>query len=178
MDRALLIALAGTALVLVVGVVVAAFAAAGRRRLHAEINACRGDVDALRDRLEEVSRQVDRGTRPTEEDAAVDRPGNGFVITTMRDGTSGHTPPMPQDGPSPGLSARAFASVALGESLVRVVSFGHGVRRAMTPENRNRIRFEMQREVKRARRQRRRDLKEAKRHLRTGQRTELTEDAA
>jgi hypothetical protein len=48
----------------------------------------------------------------------------------------------------------------------------------MTPENRNRIRFEMQREVKRARRQRRRDLKEAKRHLRTGQRTELTEDAA
>jgi hypothetical protein len=70
MDRALLIALAGTALVLVVGVVVAAFAAAGRRRLRAEIDTCRGDVDALRDRLEELSRQVDRGNRPTEEDTA------------------------------------------------------------------------------------------------------------
>jgi len=58
------------------------------------------------------------------------------------------------------------------------VSLAYGVRRAMSAENRNRIRFEMQREVKRARRQRRRDLKEAKRHLRSEQRTGLTEDAA
>jgi len=49
---------------------------------------------------------------------------------------------------------------------VRLVSLGYGVRRALSAENRNRIRFEMRREVKRARKQRRRDLKEAKRHLR------------
>ena len=76
------------------------------------------------------------------------------------------------------LSAGQFASVALGESLVRVLSLGYGVRRALTAESRNRIRFEMRREVKRSRRQRRRDLKEAKRHLHADQRADLTEDAA
>ncbi len=75
------------------------------------------------------------------------------------------------------LTAGRFASVAVGESLVRVLSLGYGVRRALSAENRNRIRFEMRREVKRARRQRRRDLKEAKRHLRHVT-TESQEDAA
>ena len=76
------------------------------------------------------------------------------------------------------VSAGQFASAALGESLVRVVSLGHGVRRALSAENRNRIRFEVRREVKRSRRQRRRDLKEAKRHLRADLRPERDEDAA
>jgi hypothetical protein len=58
-----------------------------------------------------------------------------------------------------------------------VLSFGYGVRRALSAENRNRIRFEMRREVKSARRQRRRDVKEAKRHLRHVT-TDRTEDAA
>ena len=58
-----------------------------------------------------------------------------------------------------------------------MLSLGYGVRRALSAENRNRIRFEMRREVKRARRQRRRDLKEAKRHLRHVT-TESQEDAA
>ncbi len=35
-----------------------------------------------------------------------------------------------------------------------LLSLGYGVRRALSAENRNRIRFEMRREVKRARRQR------------------------
>jgi hypothetical protein len=58
-----------------------------------------------------------------------------------------------------------------------VLSFGYGVRRALSAENRNRIRFEMRREVKASRRRRRRDLKEAKRHLRHVT-TDRTEDAA
>ena len=67
--------------------------------------------------------------------------------------------------------------MALGESLVTIASFGYGVRRALSAENRNRIGFEMRREVRRARKQRRRDLREAKRHLRA-QTIDDAEDAA
>ena len=80
------------------------------------------------------------------------------------------------------LSAGQFASVAVGESLVRLISSGTASRRALTPENRNRIRFAMRQEVRRARRQRRHDLKEARRHLRAqqagGESAHLTSDAA
>ena len=105
------------------------------------------------------------------------------MITSLPDGTLRGTPVAAADDEpatttSTPLSAGQFASVALGESLVRVLSLGYGVRRALTAESRNRIRFEMRREVKRSRRQRRRDLKEAKRHLRADQRADLTEDAA
>ena len=76
------------------------------------------------------------------------------------------------------LTAGQFATVAVGESLVRVLSLGYGVRRALSAENRNRIAFEVRREVKRSRKQRRREVKEARRHLRAAQRDDLTEDAA
>ena len=48
---------------------------------------------------------------------------------------------------------------------MRAASLAHGVRRALDPETRNRIRFEMRREVKRARKQRRADIREARRRL-------------
>jgi len=72
----------------------------------------------------------------------------------------------------PQVDARQFASLAVGESLVRIASLAYGVRRALSPENRNRIGFEVKREIRRSRRQRRRDLKEARRHLRAAQREE------
>ena len=64
-------------------------------------------------------------------------------------------------------SAADFVGLAVGESLVRAVSLGHGVRRALSAENRHRIRFEVRREVRRSRRQRRIDVKQARRHLRS-----------
>ena len=132
-------------------------------------------------RVEELSRRLADADPAT----ATGREAREFVITSLPDGSLRGTLAAPEDEPgdepatSPAsLSAGQFASVALGESLVRVLSFGYGVRRALSAENRNRIRFEMRREVKRSRRQRRRDLKEAKRHLRADQRADLTEDAA
>ena len=64
------------------------------------------------------------------------------------------------------MTGRQFASLALGESLVTIFSFGYGVRRALSAENRNRIGFEMRREVRRSRKERKRDEKQARRHLR------------
>jgi hypothetical protein len=176
MTPALIVTLAAVA------VVVAAEAFALRssrregRRLAAQVESSHADVDALRARVEELSRQL--STRPV----ATGADAQEFVITTLPDGrllgTLGATADEPAATATTPLSAGQFASVALGESLVRVLSVGYGVRRALTAESRNRIRFEMRREVKRSRRQRRRDLKEAKRHLRADQRADLTEDAA
>lgn len=69
-------------------------------------------------------------------------------------------------GDSRGLEPRVVPdqvvlSATLGEPLVRTVSLLHGLRRALSAESRNRIRFAMRQEVRRARKQRRRDMKAA-----------------
>jgi hypothetical protein len=135
-----------------------------RRRLADELAASREELAAVQRRLDGLARRVPPSAQPQE-----------FVITTAGSPDVPAEPaPAPLVPPEP-LSARQFASVAVGESLVTLVSFGYGVRRALSAENRNRIAFEMRREVRRARKQRRRDLKEAKRYLRA---QALDEDAA
>lgn len=64
------------------------------------------------------------------------------------------------------IDGRLFADIVARETVVRAGGLVHGLRRALDPETRNRIRFEMRREVKRSRRQRRADLKAAMRDLR------------
>lgn len=56
---------------------------------------------------------------------------------------------------------RAVVSATLGSPLIRVAATAHGVRRALSAENRNRIRFEMRRELRRARKQRKREMRAA-----------------
>jgi hypothetical protein len=46
-------------------------------------------------------------------------------------------------------------SATLGEPLVKTAAFAHGVRRALSAESRNRIWFEVRREVRASRRRRR-----------------------
>jgi hypothetical protein len=144
-----------------------------RRRLEAELAASREELAAVHKRLDGLARRVDR---PAPKAPAAEQE---FVITTAgRPETAPSTDVAAQvDGSVEPVSARQFASVALGESLVTIASFGYGVRRALSAENRNRIGFEMRREVRRARKQRRRDLREAKRHLRA-QTIDDAEDAA
>ena len=68
------------------------------------------------------------------------------------------------------LERAVFADLLLRESVIRLGSLGHGVRRALSAETRNRIRFEMKREVKRARKQRRAEQREAYRDWQARQR--------
>jgi hypothetical protein len=79
--------------------------------------------------------------------------------------------------PEPNVPDRVVLSATLGEPLVKVIAFGHGVARALSPESRNRIWFEVRREVRRARRQRRRETKEAWRAMRADQRAAADEAA-
>lgn len=141
MDTALLVALGATALVALVLAALLVATRSERRKLRAELAALHERVDAL--------------ARPAPLHAV---PAAEFVITQVGAEAAEAGDPQP-----PGVSSRAFVSVAVGESLVRLVSLGHGVRRALSAENRNRIAFEMRREVRRSRKQRRRDLKEARR---------------
>jgi len=175
MDQALLVTLSAVAGVVVVGLlvglVVALVAGArGRRRLEAELAAARADVDGLRSQVDDLARVA---PPPAPADHAA--PGREYVITSISDQAAGAELAVPT---TTELTGREFVTVAAGESLVRVVSLAHGVRRALSAENRNRIRFEMRREVKRARRRRRRDLKDARRQLRSQAGTDLSEDAA
>ena len=178
MNPALVVTLAA-AVVVVAAVVAVVVSLSGRRRLQAQLDAARADVDALRVTVADLA-----APQPVVPPAPPsDQPE--FVITSLPDGSvprpdrAGTDLAVPDPATMSGpVSAGQFASAALGESLVRVVSLGHGVRRALSAENRNRIRFEVRREVKRSRRQRRRDLKDAKRHLRTDLGPERDEDAA
>lgn len=141
----------GLAAVALVALVVAALAVsrlraarreAARREaaLRADLDAARAEVLALTGRLEALERSTDP-----------------LVITGLgRDGE-----PAPRPVPD-GL----VLSAAFGEPLVKTLALGHGIRRALSPEVRHRIRFEMRQETKRSRKQRRREMRQAWREAR------------
>jgi hypothetical protein len=141
-------------LVLVVPVVVLRSRAAARRALatsHAETELLRMRLEALEERLESTS-------------ASLVETRDAYLITDAG-----------LEKPEPNVPDRLVLSATLGEPLVKVVAFGHGVARALSPESRNRIWFEMKREVRRARKQRRRETKEAWRAMRADQRAAVDE---
>lgn len=72
--------------------------------------------------------------------------------------------------PVPTVPAPVFADLVLKETVVQTASLFHGLRRALSPETRNRIRFHMRQEVKRSRKQRRAELREVRREWAARQR--------
>jgi hypothetical protein len=170
MDLATPVLLGGGAvlLLLLLGVLLTVVTAT-RRRLERELADSRTDLAALRERLDAL-------TAAPAAPAAAPAPEREYLITDLPDGpvVLRRTPvpvPVPatptrREGGTD-ITAGAFVSLAVGESLVKAMSFGHGLRRALSPENRNRIAFEIRREVRRARKARRREEKAARRYLRT-----------
>jgi hypothetical protein len=92
-----------------------------------------------------------------------------FVITRVGE----PVPPVPAEpsGPVPTVPAPVFADLVLKETVVQTASLAHGLRRALSPETRNRIRFHARQEVKRSRKQRRAELREVRREWAARQRT-------
>jgi hypothetical protein len=162
-DQALWLAVGGLAVLCLVLLVV-------MLRLRASGARSRTEVDALRERLDrlEVPTDDEHPTAASPAAAPVE-----FVITDL--GT-----PEPEPEPVQ-VGAPAFADIVLKETVVMAASLAHGVRRGLAPANRNRIRFEMKQEVRRSRKQRRTDLKAARRDLHARQRGLLdldTEEAS
>jgi hypothetical protein len=133
-----------------------------RRAWARERAGAQADVSDLRARLEELERERRTPTVATEAE---------FVITGL--GSEAE----PEPAPAAAVDGAAFADTVLRETVVKAASLAHGVRRGLAPAARNRIRFEMKQEVRRARRQRRADLKQAQRDLHARQRAMLTEEA-
>lgn len=165
MKMALLVALGCVVALLILLVVLLATTLSGRRRMRQALAASRVDVDALRTQLETMSVEIESARIVAAAAPAV--PQTEYLITS-----AGGSHLFDNEA---AVSNRAVLSVAFGEPLVKVVAFGYGVRRALSPETRNRIAFEMRREVKRARKERKRVTKRAGREA---SKTERREDAA
>ena len=81
------------------------------------------------------------------------------------------------------IDGRLFADIVARETVVKAASWTAGLRRALSPESRNRIRFQVRQETRRAGRERRAETKQALREFRARERaaagrTEVGEDVA
>jgi hypothetical protein len=162
METPVLVTGVAVVLILLVGVVVLVLRSrTSRRKLATALLAAQAETAELRGRLDAISDQLERQSSTM---IRVDDPD--FVITDAGDPAS-----------PPNISDRVVLSAAVGEPLVKVVAFGHGVRRALSAESRNRIWFEMRREVRRARKQRRREMKDLWRQAQSEERA-AQDDAA
>ena len=139
-----------------------------------------GVLVRLRRRVMELEARLDASSdassmsRPPEDLplASLDGAGAEFVITEL-----GGDEEVGASEPVPAVEARLFGDMVLRETVVQAASLFHGLRRALSPESRNRIGFEMKREVRRSRKQRRADLREARREWEARQRAGIRLDA-
>ena len=108
---------------------------------------------------------------PVEETPADASP---YVITGLdtAPGAAPETRPVPAR-----IDGRLFTDIVARETTVRAASWAHGVRRALSPESRNRIAFQVRQQAKQSRRDRRAEVREALREYRARHRAD-TGDAA
>jgi hypothetical protein len=130
-----------------------------QRGLAEALAAARAETAELRDRLDALTEQLRHQSSTTirgDDDPA-------YVITDAGRG-----------GPRATLPDRVVLSAAVGEPLVKAMAFGHGLRRALSAQTRNRIGFEVRQEVRRARKHRRREMKDAWRRMQAEERAGQT----
>ncbi len=164
-------------------------AAEGRRRerLEEELAGSRADLATLGRRLDDLGREVLEARQAAERVAArseelTTRPEREFVITSLAE-----TEPAPGGVPAAttrprpssvledrlvlaaGRRAGSPSGAAATRLLVGAASLGHGVRRALSPDVRDRAAVEASVARRRSRRDRKRELREARRVLRTVQ---------
>jgi len=162
-------AVAAAALPAVAGACVLA-ARAGRRsraELQRQLVTAREDVLVLTDRLEALAAEVVE-TRRVAEERAARREVAPFVITGVVAEPDELAPPREAQLVHAIEAGRPqwVPAKPLREGLVKTVAFGHGVRRALSPDNRDRVLLEMRAEVRRSRRQRKAELKAVRKYLR------------
>lgn len=95
-----------------------------------------------------------------------------FVITRMGDAEVEPVVAVPT------VPATVFADIVAREAVVQAASLAAGLRRALDPETRNRIRFHMRQEVRRSRKQRKLELREVRREWAARQREAAGEAGA
>ncbi len=147
-----------------------------RNRTERELQTAHAEAAALRAQMEEIERRL---AVPAHRTGGRDADQPDFVITHL-----GDVPRLPRHSAAAAVDddghgrvePTLFADLVLRETVVKAASLAHGLRIALAPESRNRIRFEVRREVRRARKQRRSELKEARRDWEARQRARLADD--
>lgn len=162
---AVLLAVAGLAIVVLV---LTRAVDRERRRTAALLERAAADAEQLRGQLAQIEAQME--ARFAEDPLVAERAGREpvlaereYLITDLGRDARQVAPIVP---------APVFVDIVLRESLIRTAALAAGLRRALSPEVRNRVRFEMRREVKRARKQRKDDLRTARREFEARQRAE------
>jgi hypothetical protein len=128
-----------------------------RADLEAMLLAAQLEADDLRARLDELTARYDSAPGPADQ---------AYLITDVGDP---RRPVVAEEDQIP-VPDRLVLSATMGEPLVKVAAFGHGLRRALSPESRNRIWFEMRREVRAARKRRKQLLRQYQRDVRAAER--------
>jgi hypothetical protein len=154
----LLLALVLAVLVTLAGVL-AALLLKERVRSREALARTRSEAAELRVRVDALAAHAaaqDRARREPEE----------FVITHLGEPEDEDEDALFSEPTATRIDGKLFADLVLRESIVKAAALTHGVRRALAPETRNRIRFEMKREVKRARRSRKDEFRQVRDELR------------
>lgn len=124
---------------------------------------------ALAERVALLESPVASAPPPAVDDASV----GTYVITGV--GTDDAAEPASADRVpvAAPIDGRLFTDIVARETVVKAASWTHGLRRALSAENRNRIRFQIRQETRRAGRERRAETKQALREFRARQRADL-----
>jgi hypothetical protein len=167
-EQAWLVASCVPALVLALVATVVAVRAR-RRSVRAEALAA-----SLAERVVLLESPAGDGARPSG-----DADDSTYVITRL-DADPRATASVPV---AAAIDGRLFADIVARETVVKAASWTAGLRRALSPESRNRIRFQVRQETRRAGRERRAETKQALREFRARERaasgrTEAGEDVA
>ena len=143
-----------------------------RRAARAEAYAA-----ALADRVAIAESPVAEAPRPV-----ADADVSTFVITHL--GEPDPADAVERQAPvAKHIDGRLFADIVARETVVKAASWTHGLRRALSAESRNRIRFQVRQETRQAGRERKAELKQALREYRARERSaafgaEVGEDVA
>ena len=157
-EQVWVVATGALALVALLALLVAVLASRSARRDRAAVDELAGRVARLE------SQATSPRTAATETAAPETETASSYVITGLEE-----APPAPSAGPAPAaqrIDGRLFTDIVARETVVRAASWTHGVRRALAPESRNRIRFQVRQQAKQARRDRRTEVREALREYR------------
>lgn len=121
-------------------------------------------VATLAERLEVLESLAAPVASPAASPRVPDAAPGAFVITRLDE------PERPDVPVARDIDGRLFADIVARETVVKAASWTHGLRRALSADNRNRIRFEVRREIRRAGRDRRAETKQALREYRARER--------
>jgi hypothetical protein len=140
----------------VVALTALALAVIARRRAHHAEAA----LAALADRIAVLESPATAAPQPLVSDAPTT-----YVITGIGVDDEPEAPPLARP-----IDGRLFADIVARETVVKAASWTHGLRRALSPESRNRIRFQVRQETRQAGRERRAEMKQALREFRARER--------